>query len=41
MEVINMKVKDLIPYENNPRKNDKAVSALAFHTSHQKLEIQW
>jgi site-specific DNA-methyltransferase (adenine-specific) len=25
MEIINRKVKDLIPYDNNPRKNDEAV----------------
>lgn len=27
--LIKVKVKDLIPYENNPRKNDKAVGAVA------------
>ena len=25
MEIINRKVKDLIPYDKNPRKNDEAV----------------
>lgn len=29
MKIINLNVKDLIPYANNPRKNDKAVKAVA------------
>lgn len=29
MQIINKAVKDLIPYENNPRKNDKAVKYVA------------
>lgn len=29
MQVVNMKIEDLIPYENNPRKNDKAVKYVA------------
>jgi len=29
MEIINMKIGDLIPYENNPRKNDEAVEYVA------------
>ena len=29
MEIIEMRIGDLIPYENNPRKNDDAVSAVA------------
>ena len=29
MEIINMKVGELIPYENNPRKNDEAVEYVA------------
>lgn len=29
MEIIEKKVSDLIPYENNPRKNDNAVHAVA------------
>lgn len=29
MKVIEMKVSDLIPYENNPRINDQAVDAVA------------
>ena len=29
MNITILKVKDLIPYENNPRKNDKAVEAVA------------
>lgn len=29
MEVIEMKVADIVPYENNPRRNDGAVEALA------------
>lgn len=29
MEIINMKTGDLIPYENNPRKNDEAVEYVA------------
>lgn len=28
-KLITVKVKDIIPYENNPRKNDKAVGAVA------------
>lgn len=29
MNIIEMRVEDIIPYENNPRKNDKAVDAVA------------
>lgn len=29
MDIIEMRVEDLIPYENNPRKNDNAVEAVA------------
>ena len=29
MEIINRKVKDLIPYEKNPRRNDMAVNGVA------------
>lgn len=29
MEIIKLKVKEVIPYENNPRKNDNAVAAVA------------
>ena len=29
MEVVNIKLRDLKPYENNPRKNDQAVDAVA------------
>lgn len=29
MKLVTLKVKDLIPYENNPRKNDDAVNAVA------------
>lgn len=29
MEIINMKPGDLVPYENNPRDNDKAVKYVA------------
>lgn len=29
MELTTMKLSDLIPYENNPRDNDKAVEAVA------------
>ena len=25
MEIVNKKIKDIIPYENNPRNNDEAV----------------
>ena len=29
MEIVKKKVKDLIPYQNNPRKNDEAVDYVA------------
>lgn len=29
MEIVNIKLRDLKPYENNPRKNDQAVDAVA------------
>ena len=29
MQIVEIKIKDLIPYENNPRKNDEAVYAVA------------
>ena len=29
MQIINKQIKELKPYENNPRKNDKAVDAVA------------
>lgn len=29
MEIVNIKVKDIIPYENNPRLNDEAVQYVA------------
>lgn len=33
MNVIEMRIDDLIPYENNPRKNDEAVDAVALSIS--------
>lgn len=33
MDIINVKVGDLIPYENNPRKNDEAVDKVALSIS--------
>ena len=29
MKIIEMRIKDLVPYENNPRRNEKAVDAVA------------
>ena len=29
MQIINKQIKELIPYQNNPRRNDKAVDAVA------------
>ena len=29
MKIINKQIKELVPYQNNPRKNDKAVDAVA------------
>ena len=38
MEIVNKKVSDLIPYVNNPRKNDNAVDFLIEYQGKQHFE---
>lgn len=38
MEIVDLKTSDIIPYENNPRINDKAVKG--GHEQYSRLRIQ-
>lgn len=41
MEIINMLLTDLVPYEKNPRKNDEAVKMVECHETSMKMAVQF